>query len=571
MNQPGIEIISFGVNHGLFKDTLIKAIHGLNYLECKDTSLIYKNLESKDGQNLIVLGSFGNNLKEETKFLKMAENITRLGTIVLLSDNIKDLHQQIKARKTNRNIVFLKNSKDQIELTCQVQLLVNSICNLMDNQFEKQVKEKYVLKKVEFEKDKKKININTIKTIKKLPKSRFILLSKDEELVEEILEKFEMENIGCDVVDSSEVALSQMRKAIKKKERYSAVLTDNNFYGMGLEIWLQVLKADILLRKVPVIVIGDDSGENNPAVSGLKKIIDKNFEVSELLQYLDSSSETEEEKDDTDKEQLKRQDVLKGKNIDLQVLVVDDQAMMRKTLTGMLGKMGFQNIDTTDDGQKAIDKAKKKLYDYVFMDVHMENMDGPEATRKIREFDEEVTIVALTGEDDEVVDRECLDAGMNELIKKPISKSDLCRLLSLRINEQKSGTLVGESHEMDVSLVDNEANDRIVFNKNEAIETFGGNIKLLNEIINKFIENTPMKIAEISNALSEKQFGRISLLAHGFKGGTEYVGAEKLKDISVELEQAGCSEDESKIGHLINMLKNEYKEFKEEISKTIWE
>ncbi len=109
------------------------------------------------------------------------------------------------------------------------------------------------------------------------------------------------------------------------------------------------------------------------------------------------------------------------------ILLVEDNEMNRDMLSRRLERRGFQ-IAIAVDGQQGIDMAKAGSYDLVLMDMSLPEVDGWEATRRLREAPETRTlpIIALTAHA-MAGDRErALEAGANDYDTKPI---DLARLL----------------------------------------------------------------------------------------------------------------------------------------------
>ena len=108
------------------------------------------------------------------------------------------------------------------------------------------------------------------------------------------------------------------------------------------------------------------------------------------------------------------------------VLVVDDNKVIRELVTRQLAKLGLQS-ETAIDGKDALDKMARTTYDLVLMDVQMPEMDGIAATQQIRNSEassggKRTIIVALTGHGSRV---ECIDAGMDDYIAKPMNIATL--------------------------------------------------------------------------------------------------------------------------------------------------
>ncbi|GAA3140797.1 hypothetical protein GCM10010466_34790 [Planomonospora alba] len=114
----------------------------------------------------------------------------------------------------------------------------------------------------------------------------------------------------------------------------------------------------------------------------------------------------------------------------LEVLLAEDNPVNQKVAQLMLARLGHR-VDTVGNGMEAVEAVRRTSYDVILMDVHMPEMDGLEATRRIRAEQPEARpyIVALTasvlGEDQEA----CRDAGMDDYLAKPVRAHELGELL----------------------------------------------------------------------------------------------------------------------------------------------
>lgn len=112
----------------------------------------------------------------------------------------------------------------------------------------------------------------------------------------------------------------------------------------------------------------------------------------------------------------------------LSILIVDDMAFNRIVIEKMLKKWKLK-LDFAENGMEAIEKIKAKNYDLVLMDIHMPIMNGIEATKAIRLFDNETNIVALTASSDEKTKEDVFNSGMNSFITKPIIPNELLKVI----------------------------------------------------------------------------------------------------------------------------------------------
>jgi PAS domain S-box-containing protein len=106
----------------------------------------------------------------------------------------------------------------------------------------------------------------------------------------------------------------------------------------------------------------------------------------------------------------------------LKILVAEDNVVNQRVAQKILQRLGYES-DLADNGLKAVAAARAQRYDFIFMDVHMPEMDGLEATRQIRAASD-VTghprIIALTADVLKGEREICLSAGMDDYITKPI-------------------------------------------------------------------------------------------------------------------------------------------------------
>jgi CheY-like chemotaxis protein len=115
----------------------------------------------------------------------------------------------------------------------------------------------------------------------------------------------------------------------------------------------------------------------------------------------------------------------------LRVLVVDDVPVNLIVVEKMLDSLGYL-VESACDGIEAVEAVKSRHYDIIFMDIQMPEMDGIEATRRIRALDIErssIPIVAITANTQESDRDACIEIGMNDFIAKPFVKKQLVSLL----------------------------------------------------------------------------------------------------------------------------------------------
>ncbi len=114
--------------------------------------------------------------------------------------------------------------------------------------------------------------------------------------------------------------------------------------------------------------------------------------------------------------------------MDLTILLAEDNLINQKIVVQLLSKRGIKVI-TASNGREAVERASERKYDLVFMDVQMPEMDGFEATRKIRGNNKgpnvNTPIIALTANAMKGDREMCIESGMNEYISKPLNPEEV--------------------------------------------------------------------------------------------------------------------------------------------------
>lgn len=114
------------------------------------------------------------------------------------------------------------------------------------------------------------------------------------------------------------------------------------------------------------------------------------------------------------------------------ILVADDNEINRVVACKFLQKLGY-HVDVVENGLEAVDAVARASYDAVLLDCEMPEMDGYEATSVIRRHEQasglHVPIIALTGQLSQDAFERCRQAGMDEVMTKPVTLSVLCAML----------------------------------------------------------------------------------------------------------------------------------------------
>ena len=238
--------------------------------------------------------------------------------------------------------------------------------------------------------------------------------------------------IETTVVENGIKTLEYLKKANENNSVYDLILLDMHMPGMdGLTV-AEMIRHDLGLTWKPVVIMYSSIEKEHIHEMGEKLGIDyyltKPVKMKDLLALLQIKQETTTEQVKITGNVTRNEMMLKpGKTI----LIAEDNSINMKLLSVMLMKVGATVI-TAVNGAEAVTRYKNNTVDLVFMDIHMPELDGFQATHLIREAEIgkkhtpiiALTAIALTG------DREkCLESGMDDYISKPFMKEDLFKIL----------------------------------------------------------------------------------------------------------------------------------------------
>ena len=244
------------------------------------------------------------------------------------------------------------------------------------------------------------------------------------------------------------------------------------------------------------------------------------------------------------------------------ILIVDDNEVNLAVCVGLLKPLNAQ-IDTAISGAEAIDKISNQMYDLIFMDHMMPEMDGIETTHIIRrmhpEYDD-VPIIALTANALENAKGMFLVEGMNDFMPKPIELGVLLNMVKTWLPGDKIIELSG-----DESLVSNQTREELLIpglDVKEAIHMIGS-VKVYKEVLNQYYKNIEKKKQLISDLYEKGDWNRYTTEVHALKSSSRQIGACRLGDLAEKLEKAGKAGDVSFISQNNAELLEKYTELKD--------
>ena len=214
------------------------------------------------------------------------------------------------------------------------------------------------------------------------------------------------------------------------------------------------------------------------------------------------------------------------------VLLVEDNEVNRELAEEMLGNIGLI-VDSAENGQQAVDKARLQPYDLILMDCHMPIMDGYSATQAIRQDSTlpHMPIVAMTANALASDRQRCLDVGMDDHIPKPIDVAVLHATLARWLG----GTTPNTAPPPNAPPVQSPTEAGI--DTAAALIRLGGNRSTYSRLLTRFCENQADAGVRLLADWQDHDIPAMILRAHTLRGLAGNIGASDLAGIAGELEK----------------------------------
>jgi CheY-like chemotaxis protein len=212
------------------------------------------------------------------------------------------------------------------------------------------------------------------------------------------------------------------------------------------------------------------------------------------------------------------------------ILVVDDDHLNQRMMKVILTREGYQ-VDLASNGLEALEAIKSQRYDVVFMDLQMPVMDGIEASRRIREWEnggQHTFIVALTASYLPEQGHVLFEAGIDNYISKPFELDHIQRLLKY--------SLAPRPVEASQPAILEHESSREVLDIQKGIEQVGGDPETYRELLGDFIDGLPERLRLIQHSFTKMDMAGLARAAHNLNGVAASLGALQLSEYARRLD-----------------------------------
>jgi PAS domain S-box-containing protein len=258
-----------------------------------------------------------------------------------------------------------------------------------------------------------------------------------------------------------------------------------------------------------------------------------------------------------------------SQRLPLRILLAEDNTVNQKVALRLLEGMGYR-ADVVANGLEVLEALQRQSYDVILMDVQMPEMDGLEASRAIHEgcpAEQRPRIIAMTANAMQGDREECLAAGMDDYLTKPIQIKALQeavervglwarvhRRLTSPLSPVKTAPLTLEAEEQ--AELDPALDPTVLV---ELRQFQGeGELDIMQELAEAFQFETPPLLETLRQAVAEGQPEQLRRAAHNLKGSSNNLGARTMAALSAELETLGKNGTVAGAAELVTRLEQEY-------------
>jgi two-component system, sensor histidine kinase and response regulator len=384
--------------------------------------------------------------------------------------------------------------------------------------------------------------------------TRILVIDAEEQDRACILDMLANWNLPSEATTSIDLALEKIHTAWKQNAEYSLFICDRGTLDVSGTAALQRLIEENKGRTENILLL---TSSNDPAVLspytafGIQTHLVQPISQSELLQAI-----THILGENATPSSLHSLPTLPPHSI----LLVEDSLVNQKLALSVLHGCG-QQVTVANNGREAVELTALQDFDLVLMDIQMPEMDGLEATELIRQREQHtgkhvpivaMTAHALTG------DRErCLRQGMDEYLSKPVRPLELLEKIALvtgkaLVTPQRIEHTEPQPFEMEQFMAMEPTGKYADWP--HAVESAGGDVALLCELIDAYFEERPRLMGEIQQAIEQNDYVLLHRSAHTIKSALRLFGFTAAQDVAFQLEQLGQSETTENAGSLRDEL-----------------
>ncbi len=329
--------------------------------------------------------------------------------------------------------------------------------------------------------------------------------------------------------DGPEAAALALSRAGSEGRPYRALVLDQRDGGLdGFAFFVQL--RDAAPGALPPTLLFTSAGERGDAarcrelgIAGYLSSPAGDHDLIEALRHLRPAT--------ADAAPLVTRHLLREECTRRRALVVDDNAVNRKVASRLLERSGYE-VATAVHGGDAVEQFRQGGWDIVLMDVQMPEMDGLEATRRIRELECEgglprTPILAVTAHTLDSDRRAVFEAGMDELVPKPIVADHLLATMQRFLAD---APIASTGTSAPPAIED-------VIDWRDALNRMDGDADVLEQLLRIFLMDSTNIMRRLEDARESGDAVQLERAAHGLKGASGTISARHVAPLARDVEE----------------------------------
>ncbi len=292
------------------------------------------------------------------------------------------------------------------------------------------------------------------------------------------------------------------------------------------------------------------------------------------------------------KHSLSYENILQQKKVkwpqELKILLVEDNHVNQEVAKGILREFSL-TINIAGNGEEALQTLKNSdshtPYTLILMDCQMPIMDGYTATKKIRngeagEHYKDIVIVSMTANAMKGDKENCIAAGMDQYVAKPVDPAALFDVISryfepypLDSSNLDENIVTDELHDVEPELSssqdDFDQNEILVWDKNSLLKRVLGKESLVQKMIELFLSDAPQQVRKISHAIENSFIEEVAQSAHAIKGVAANISAIKVQQTASIIEEKARKGDKTELIELLEELKKQFIVLEKKLTEAI--
>ena len=362
-------------------------------------------------------------------------------------------------------------------------------------------------------------------------------------ILDEMLSNWQMNVTSVAGVDA---ALEQLRAARASDAPFELVLSDVNMPGRdGFDLAAE-LQVDEQLADAVILMLTSAKRPGEVQRSrdlGVSSYLHKPVKQSELYDAIVAALGVNGVEESADSSGHLQSNVQLPK---LRILLVEDSVVNQRLALALLNRWGH-DVTVANNGLEALELVDQREFQLVLMDVQMPEMDGLEATRRIRESEqtsgEHLPIIAMTAHAMKGDRERCLESGMDDYVSKPVRAWQLLEAMAGQIAAEPGQVCVprdppessGDATESEPPMA---ATIPYTVDWPVSIRIVQGDLDLLRDVIDAFKDESRIVLDGLRKALSEEDQKTAQRMAHTIKASFRTFGIDDAYDLAYECEVA---------------------------------